>query len=86
MSAFVKRGGPAGLLPSQAAGMRWIAEGPLRVPEVVSVSDDELVMERVEAGERVEDFDAILGRGLAQLHALGRIASAPRAPSASAGR
>ncbi len=51
--------------------MRWLAEGPLRVPEVISVSDAELVMERVEPGSRVADFDAIFGRGLAELHALG---------------
>ncbi len=71
MRTFVKRGGPAGLLPSQAAGMRWLAEGPLRVPEVISVSDDELVMERVEPGPRGADFDVVFGRGLAELHALG---------------
>ena len=47
---YVSAASPPGLLPSQAAGMRWLAEGPLRVPEVVSVSDDELVMERVEPG------------------------------------
>ena len=62
---------PPGLLVSQAAGMRWLAEGPLRVPEVVSVSDDELVMELVEPGPRAADFDERLGRGLAGLHALG---------------
>ena len=51
--------------------MRWLAEGPLRVPEVISVSDDELVMERVEPAPRAPDFDARLGRGLARLHRLG---------------
>lgn len=71
MRTYAKRGGPPGLLRSQAAGMRWIAEGPLRVPEVVAVSDEELVMERVESGGRAADFDEQLGRGLAGLHALG---------------
>lgn len=71
MKTWVKRGGPDGLLRSQAAGMRWLAAGPLHVPAVVSVDDDELVMERIEPGDRAPDFDARLGCGLAELHALG---------------
>jgi fructosamine-3-kinase len=68
---WVKRGGPPGLLPSQAAGLRWLAEGPLRVPAVISADDTELIMERVDSGPPAADFEAQLGRGLAELHALG---------------
>jgi fructosamine-3-kinase len=41
------------------------------VPRVVAVRDEFLALEWVDSASRARDFDAALGRGLAQLHALG---------------
>jgi len=70
---FVKRraDAPPGFFATEAAGLAWLGEGPLRVPRVFDVADDAIVMERIEPGARSAAFDAELGRGLAQLHALG---------------
>jgi fructosamine-3-kinase len=70
---FVKHrmGAPPGFYACEGEGLRWLAEGPLGVPAVVAVRDEFLVLEWVESGPRAPDFEAALGRGLAELHALG---------------
>ena len=63
---------PAGFYAAEAAGLRWIGEGPLRVPEVVAVDEAFLALEWVERDKRDSPLcRAELGRGLAGLHALG---------------
>lgn len=66
------------MFPAEAAGLRWLAEaGGLRVPEVVAVSREDagdppfLLLEWLEPGRRLPDFDVRLGRGLAELHRFG---------------
>jgi fructosamine-3-kinase len=70
---FVKHrmGVPPGFYACEAAGLRWLAEGPLGVPGVVAVRDEFLVLEWIDSVSRACDFDEALGRGLAQLHGLG---------------
>ena len=60
---------PAGMFAAEAAGLEWLREGPLRVPRVLEVADDHLILEWLDLGAR-PDLRA-LGRGLAQLHRLG---------------
>ncbi|HEX4421238.1 MAG TPA: fructosamine kinase family protein [Kofleriaceae bacterium] len=64
---------PPGLYAAEAAGLAWIAAGPLRVPRVIAVGASFLALEWLELGGRGGDrrFHAQLGRGLAELHALG---------------
>jgi hypothetical protein len=65
---------PRGMFAAEARGLAWLAEaGALRIPQVVAVAAPEaaeqfLVLELVETGSPVSDFDARLGRGLAALH------------------
>jgi fructosamine-3-kinase len=55
---------------SEAAGLRWLAEpGGLRVPEVLGVRDDVLVLDWVDEGSRGDP--AAFGAGLAEVHAAG---------------
>ena len=55
---------------AEAAGLRWLAEPEaLRLPEVLGVNDEVLVLEWVEQGGRGDP--AALGTGLAELHAAG---------------
>ncbi len=70
---FVKhRGEPAPrFYEAEAAGLRALAAGPLPVPRVVAVRHEFLALEWVEQGARAAGFDEALGRGLAELHALG---------------
>jgi len=70
---FVKHrdGAPAGFYATEAAGLRWLAEGPLAVAEVIGIHDDFLALAWVEGAARAPGFDAALGRGLAELHGLG---------------
>jgi fructosamine-3-kinase len=70
--AFVKtRAGAApGEYAAEAAGLRWLAEpGALRVPEVLGVADDVLVLDWVDEGGRGDG--AAFGAGLAEVHAAG---------------
>jgi fructosamine-3-kinase len=70
--AFVKtRAGVApGEYAAEAAGLRWLAEpGALRVPEVLGVADDVLVLDWVDEGGRGDA--AAFGAGLAAVHAAG---------------
>jgi len=55
---------------AEAAGLRWLAEpGAVRVPEVLGVRDDVLVLDWVDEGGRGDT--AALGAGLAAVHAAG---------------
>jgi fructosamine-3-kinase len=70
--AFVKtRAGVApGEYATEAAGLRWLAEpGGLRVPDVLGVGDDVLVLDWVDEGGRGDA--AAFGAGLAEIHAAG---------------
>jgi fructosamine-3-kinase len=72
---------PPGMFAAEAEGLAWLAEGPLRVPRVLAVADGFLALEWLELGGRGAPgadgpgsrprFEERLGRGLAQLHALG---------------
>jgi fructosamine-3-kinase len=70
---FVKRLRPGGHpeeLRAEAEGLRWLADpGHLRVPEIVEVTEERLVLERIE-GDAPLDEEAF-GRGLALTHAAG---------------
>jgi fructosamine-3-kinase len=69
---FVKtRAGVApGEYAAEAAGLRWLAEpGGLRVPDVLGVSDDILVLDWVDEGRRGDP--ATFGAGLAAVHEAG---------------
>lgn len=63
---------PAGLLDVEAEGLRWLREaGAARIPEVVALTAEALVLEWVEPGRRIGRTDEALGRGLAHLHRAG---------------
>jgi fructosamine-3-kinase len=69
---------PPEMFPAEAQGLAFLREaGALRVPEVLAVSGPEpdaprfLVLELLDSGRRVRDFDERLGRGLAALHRFG---------------
>ncbi|HET9953973.1 MAG TPA: fructosamine kinase family protein [Polyangiaceae bacterium] len=59
----------------EALGLKWLREaGALRVPEVLACSragdtSSFLMLEWLEPGRPSRDFDDVLGRGLAKLHA-----------------
>jgi fructosamine-3-kinase len=70
-TVFAKSGTelPFGILQVEAEGLDWIrVPDGAPVPEVLAVSDEVLVLEWVEPGNRVADTDERLGRGLAALH------------------
>jgi fructosamine-3-kinase len=63
---------PADLLAVEAEGLAWLREaGAVRVPEVLALTGDALVLEWVEPGARTGRTDESLGRGLAGLHSAG---------------
>ena len=74
---FVKtnRTAPHALFQTEAQGLSWLAKAnALRIPEVLGVGDGPhsfLVLEYMPPGPRANDYDARLGRGLAQLHQAG---------------
>lgn len=72
--AFVKTrpdAGP-GEYALEAAGLRWLAEpGALRVPAVIDLAADYLVLEWVPPGGLSPDGAEELGRGLAAVHGAG---------------
>ena len=70
---FVKTHGspPPGMYAAEAAGLAWLRAGPLRVPQVIAVAESFLALEWLALGDRDRHTEAQLGRGLAQLHALG---------------
>jgi fructosamine-3-kinase len=70
---FVKTraGVEPGEYAAEAEGLRWLAEpGGLRVPEVLGVSDEVLVLDWVDEGSSRGD-PAAFGAGLATIHAAG---------------
>ena len=69
----------------EAAGLEWLAEAEgIRVPEVREVGGDPgfIVLERIETGRLSEEGAEELGRGLAELHALGAEAHGSLPPGA----
>ena len=66
---------PGGMFEAEARGLRWLEEaGAIRTPQVVAVSDRRpayLALELLTPAERRADFDEVLGRSLAALHAFG---------------
>ena len=63
---------PPDLLAVEAEGLRWLRDaGAARVPEVLALTTDALVLEWVEPGARTGRTDEALGRGLAALHRAG---------------
>lgn len=71
---FVKthRHPPPTLFPTEAAGLRWLAEADaLAVPDVVAATREVLILEWVEPGARSAEGAEALGRGLAILHRTG---------------
>lgn len=67
---FVKRASlDPRMFECEAEGLRALrAADALRVPEVLAVSEEALVMEYIEPGHRKGDFFADFGRGFARLH------------------
>jgi len=57
--------------PLEAAGLRWLAEAGARVPEIVSVTPDRLVLQRIEPGRLDAAGEEDLGRMLATMHSAG---------------
>ncbi|MDB4973002.1 MAG: Fructosamine/Ketosamine-3-kinase [Myxococcaceae bacterium] len=63
---------PTGMFPCEAEGLCWLAEAEaLPTPEIRLVREDCLVLRFVPRGPKRADFEALLGRGLAQLHRYG---------------
>ena len=62
---------PPGMYAAEAAGLAWLAAGPLRVPAVRAVGDRFLALEWLALGPRGAGFEAALGRGRAALHRAG---------------
>ncbi|HTV23563.1 MAG TPA: fructosamine kinase family protein, partial [Polyangiaceae bacterium] len=69
---------PSGFFEAEARGLRWLAApGAIELPAVLAVGDGEggaspfLLLEWIEPGARVKDFDERLGQGLAALHRAG---------------
>lgn len=67
---FVKRAaGAADMFPREAEGLRSLAAaGEIRVPQVLAVNENALVLEWVEQGPRPAGFSESFGRSLARLH------------------
>jgi fructosamine-3-kinase len=80
--AFVKTraDAPAGEYAAEAAGLRWLGEpGGLGVPDVLGASDEVLVLEWLDEGPAGDG--ALLGRGLATVHAAGADAFGAEGPA-----
>ena len=69
-SVFVKRAsGVPGMFKCEAVGLRALgATGAIRVPQVLAVSSDALVLEMIEASPRRRNFFEDFGRRFANLH------------------
>lgn len=65
---------PARMFSAEAAGLRALAAGGCRVPEVLGVSDSDgvLVLEWIEEGRANRGYWEALGRGLAAQHRIER--------------
>ncbi len=56
----------------EARGLAWLAQaGALRVPELIAVASDHLLLEYITPARPHPRFDEELGRGLARVHASG---------------
>ena len=68
--AFVKRlSGAPEMFAAEAEGLRALASaGAIRVPQVLAVSDDALVLELIDSAPRRPDFFEDFGRRFAALH------------------
>lgn len=63
---------PDDLLAVEAEALAWLrAANAIKIPEVLACTGDTLVLEWVEPGGRTTTTDAVLGRGLAELHGAG---------------
>jgi fructosamine-3-kinase len=63
---------PVGLLSVEAEGLTWLREaGEASIPAVLAATDEVLVLEWIEPGNRTATTDERLGRGLAGLHRAG---------------
>lgn len=66
---------PAGMFAAEARGLRWLDEaGAIRVPRVLGFDDAApafLALELLKPARPQSDFDEMLGRSLAALHAFG---------------
>ncbi len=81
--AFLKTrsGAQPGEYAAEAAGLRWLGEaGGLRVPGVIAVADDHLLLEWIDTGRLSAAGEEELGRGLATTHAAGAPAFGGAAP------
>ena len=73
-SAFMKTltHAPEGFFEAEAAGLRWLGEaGGVRVPEVLAVEPDCLILSWVEPGKLTTEAAGDFGRALATTHAAG---------------
>ncbi|MEA2252013.1 MAG: hypothetical protein QOG70_2255 [Solirubrobacteraceae bacterium] len=89
--AFVKTrdGALAGEYATEAAGLRWLADGGVDVPEVLAVGDDDgavrfLALGWIDEGRLDAAGAEALGRGLAALHRAGAPAFGAPPPGAPA--
>jgi len=63
---------PPTMFAAEARGLAWLAEPDiLRIPKVLAVGDELLVLELIRPGRPSAHFDEILGHGLARLHRSG---------------
>jgi fructosamine-3-kinase len=73
-SAFMKTltNAPVGFFEAEAAGLRWLGEaGGVRVPEVLAVEHDCLILDWVEPGKLTTEAASDFGRALAKTHDAG---------------
>jgi len=63
---------PSGFFEAEAAGLRWLGEaGGVRVPEVLAVQADCLILEWIEPGKLTTEAASDFGRALAKTHDAG---------------
>ncbi len=73
-SAFMKTlpHAPEGFFEAEAAGLRWLGEtGGIRVPEVLAVEPDCLILAWIEPGKLTTEAASDFGRALAKTHDAG---------------
>ena len=73
-SAFMKTlpHAPEGFFEAEAAGLRWLGEtGGIRVPEVLAVEPDCLILAWIEPGKLTTEAASEFGRALAKTHNAG---------------
>lgn len=65
-------GAPPEFFAAEAHGLEWLrSTGTLRIPQVLEVGAEHLLMEWLEPAPAAPDHDERLGRGLAELHRSG---------------